>query len=855
MVSGVLAVVQTPLVQAASSAPSLVLHPVRQTADAVRSIASLNAVKALNGLSIASKAGAPGPTSLTATGTSDSGLQVTAAFPAMSLQAQVQALGSDQEMVPPDTQIAAGPSQEVEVDNAALSVWSPQGSLLDTVDLNTFFNVATGYHITDPRVIYDQLSGRWLVSATSFDQNGNSTVYLAVSQSGDPTQGWNIYQVAADTNGILYDQPKLGVSSSLIVISWDDYTHGTFSGAQTWVLQKSAALSGATLNSVGFGPSLTAFSIVPSISTTPTSTEWLVYNDSDPSIVESTGAPTIGVIAITGTPADNNVTWTQQNLPITPTRQPPPAVEPPGGQPIATNDSRFLSAIWQNGTLWTGGNDGVTPPGSSSEVSGARLIELSTTGANAVVEQDFTVAYPGVSLNFPAVTLDGAGDLFVGVTVSSANQYPSAAVFGQLAGSSPGTVTPLKVFSAGQADFSCTGGCATSSNGDRWGDYSGASPDPGHPHHAWVAAEFMGSAPKSVDWSTAAARVELVDPNRLASFHITASTSSVGVGQPVQFVITALNANGSPLSSFSGPVSLTSSDPSASLPSSLTWSSGTATISVTFNTPGAQTLTVSAGSISATSTPEDVVPLKAPVASGNFVQMSGQAPVFWDQAGVLYHVPDPAVFIGMGGQWNNIQTVTSFTGDTLGLPMVVPYPSGTVIQDQSTGQSYFLMAGVLHPLTDANPGSHPVVTVPALMPNWPIGPAVSGTGGYYPTGSLWRAANQSSVYVVSGGALHHIVSAAVFLGMGEHWNNIQVVSSLPPLPVAGPWSTPVPVLPTGALVRQAGTSAVYVEQNGVLRHIVSPAQFTALGFSWSAVDVLPSLAGSVFGPDLGSTGL
>ncbi|MGH9918638.1 MAG: choice-of-anchor Q domain-containing protein, partial [Nitrososphaerales archaeon] len=62
---------------------------------------------------------------------------------------------------------------------------------------------------------------------------------------------------------------------------------------------------------------------------------------------------------------------------------------------------------------------------------------------------------------------------------------------------------------------------------------------------------------------------------------------------PIQVTVTALNTNGTVDKGFSGTVSFTSTDSSAVLPASGTLTDGTGTFSVTFKTPGSQTLTAS----------------------------------------------------------------------------------------------------------------------------------------------------------------------------------------------------------------------------------------------------------------------
>lgn len=776
---------------------------------------------------------------------------VSTSFPTMSLFHQEQLIGSDQGMVPPDTQIAAGPSQVVETDNSNLSVWSPSGSLQHTTDLNKFFSVGGGSHITDSRIVYDATTGRWLMSSLSVNGTGGSKVYLAVSQTGDPTGSWNIYTVATSASQVM-DQPKLGVSSNLLVISWNSFQSGNFVGAETAVMDKNSALDGSSLSTQTFGPTSSVFSIVPAVSTTATNTQWLVYNNSDPQLPHSGSTPTVGLVALTGSPATNNLKWTQYQLPSSATQLPPPAVQPNSGQSLATNDDRFLSAVWQNGVLWTGGNTGIIPSGSTTEVSGLRLVQISTTSSTPTITQNFTVDSSGTSLFFPAVTMDGAGDLVVTATESSSSQYASAVAFSQPVGSSSDSVTPLQIYKNGKADFSCSGSCATASNGARWGDYSGASPFPGHPHHVWLAAEYAPTTASQGNWATAAALASVASPSVVTRFRVTAASSTASAGKPVNFMITALNSAGQPVTDFSSSVTISSSDSKATIPSTVSWSQGVATVPITFETGGNQTVTVTSGSVSNTSSAVDV---STTLPSGSFVRFNQSAPVFWVQQQTLYHIPSPAMFDQLGGRWGAVKTLTSSSGYTYGLPMALPFASGTMIEVSSSGTRYLDLAGVLRPVSSSvasQMGVSSTTTVSQLASQWPIGPALTKALSYWPTGTLFRVNHQGQVYVVVQGVLHHIASAAVFNGMGLQWGAIKTVSQLPGLPMGTNWTTVTPVFPSGTLVRVKNQAPVYYEQNGILRHVASATQFSALGFQWSSVHNVLSIGQAVIGKALGA---
>jgi ELWxxDGT repeat protein len=75
------------------------------------------------------------------------------------------------------------------------------------------------------------------------------------------------------------------------------------------------------------------------------------------------------------------------------------------------------------------------------------------------------------------------------------------------------------------------------------------------------------------------------------SLAVTATSTTPTAGQADSFTITALNADGTPDTALSGAVTVTSSDPKAVLPASVTLTNGTGQFSATFETAGPQSVT------------------------------------------------------------------------------------------------------------------------------------------------------------------------------------------------------------------------------------------------------------------------
>jgi hypothetical protein len=406
-----------------------------------------------------------------------------ASFPLMSLDAQVAALGPDQAAEPPDTMLAAGPTSLLETVNSNMSIWTKSGTRTALADLNKALPMPTGFSFSDPRVLFDTVSGRFFFSGVGFGLTFNSVVFLGVSKTSDPVGGFWVYKVAQTSNGMLHDQPKIGVNDDKVVISWNEFCcglFGVFRGAETFVFEKSTVLTGAVTPVFFVGPNLGQSSPVPAQSLSSTTTEYVTFNHST----------FTGVLAITGTPALNNVVITETDLAMPATSVPPKAVQP--GGTINTNDDRFLSSIWQNGVLWTTGNSGCIPSGSVTPRSCLRLVQVSTGPAIPTLMQAYDIGGAGIDVYYPAVTMDPGGDLFVSLSASNTSIFPSAVALEVAFGSPAGTISGASAFQVGAKKY----------GGTRWGDYSAISVDPST-GAIWAAAEYSATG-SARNWGTAA---------------------------------------------------------------------------------------------------------------------------------------------------------------------------------------------------------------------------------------------------------------------------------------------------------------------------------------------------------------
>lgn len=397
--------------------------------------------------------------------------QVLTTFPGLTL--------ADSHADPPDPDLSAGDGFVVEVVNGAIRVFGTDGSIKATYDPTTFFQSASG-DLTDPSIVFDSSSGRWFASILDA---GDGTIRVAVSQSGDPTGPWMVYDHAP---GACADQPTLGVSQTLVVIGYGGFSlpcrsqTGTYQGGGQLVYSKADLLAGVTAHFTAWDPN-PAFGPVSAVSSSP-----------DPATsLAQTASFYLLVITYTGVPSDTtSATETVAQIVVPDFTAPPPA-EQKDGAAIDTGDAQIRSGIEDpaSGTIWASANVGCTPPGDSTRRSCLRVLAVK---AGKVI-YDRSIGWPGGYLFYGRVAVDGNGNAVVVHGYSAADTFPSMGVF---AVASNGGLTPSEPIAIGNEAH----------GNARFGDYFGAAPDGSG--GVWVDGEVGAFVTGSgFDWGTTIAHV------------------------------------------------------------------------------------------------------------------------------------------------------------------------------------------------------------------------------------------------------------------------------------------------------------------------------------------------------------
>lgn len=406
-------------------------------------------------------------------------------------------------------------------------------------DPNDTSTCVNGVFPTDLRVFYDGDIDRWFVLQRSQDDDiyGNplssSHLYMAVSQTGDPTGTYNIY--VADTTSLenaacpcLEDYLQIGADQYGFYIAADEYniafpSFPFFADATIWGISKASLQSGAASpTAYRFSlPNLTGYEFAVQPATTPAhASHFLAAGGveffASTNFTFSTGnAVAIWAVSntsslATGSPAPILV---QIVVPTLFYAFPGIAVQPDGPRPnsggaplpfIDGGDTRALSLSYAGGRLHMTFSTSAADGNGNPVVGGAYLIfspSFRNSVLSASVLRQTYLVVNGLHLLRPSIAVNALGQGAIAATLVGPNLYPSAA-FVRI--DSP-FLTPSSIQIVGQGTLpedGFTGYFPPSAPVARWGDYSAAFT--AADGSTWMAVEYIGSRPVAgfANWDT-----------------------------------------------------------------------------------------------------------------------------------------------------------------------------------------------------------------------------------------------------------------------------------------------------------------------------------------------------------------
>lgn len=412
--------------------------------------------------------------------------------------------------LPPDTHIAVGPGlgtqgRVVMVTNHNFQIWDKLGNVIagptwirDVVP----FQLAAPF---DPKVLYDQHSGRFFIVTLEAQNSVESRIHIAVSNSGVPnnlTTDWTMFSALA---GVTFgnkdtwsDYPSIGTDADSLFITVNLFPDGGgfFAGVKIRVFDKAQLIAGTqSFNDIDID-----FDVIPLGTAQPAH----VYGSTDSGgfyLISRLTPDFYRMLHITGAPAAPVMTqavrqWTAGAFPINTN-----AEQQGSSVRLDTLSTRAMNAVYRDGHIWvcmTADPDGDT----RTEVVWQ---DIATNGGptNTSITQWGFINGTGTNpwTYMPSINVNDAGAVAIGYTQSSLTEFPGVYYITRdsTEPSDPFTTPTVALLGPGFYDSRFEG---DSSRDERWGDYSATVVDPTDDCF-WIANEFsIESAVGASAWGT-----------------------------------------------------------------------------------------------------------------------------------------------------------------------------------------------------------------------------------------------------------------------------------------------------------------------------------------------------------------
>jgi PKD repeat protein len=477
----------------------------------------------------------------------------------LSAAQEIAAFGSSDDLTPPDTTGAIGPSQYIAIVNSELAMYSRTDLSMvgSPVALTTFTG---GTSPCDPQIKFDPQSARWFYVALRCDGTTNTNqLYVGWSKTTNPpdltTASWCTFKLLSAPKTSLDDYPKLGLDASHLIIGSNLFnaSSGAFETAHILLAPKPSA---GTITSCGSTPTFTVFGSTASplmtragngaftpepatVADGSSSNGYVVASDLDDPTGDVSGSGLM--VWQVGGSASSPTLAADGDIAVSSFVVPPPVPQPaPSIDTLDSMDGRLTQAVAAADPN-AGGAEAVWTQHTIDGGTGGSVVRwYEIVPSTMTVRQSGTVSdAAGFAFNGAiAPTLTGGavidyntGGVTQTVEVKAQSRGPSATL-GEMF-----TPITLASSSAVDSDFSCPshGGTTFGDTSCRWGDYAGASVDPSNPNLVWGSNQVNGPLPAvsgDAQWAT---QTFALRPNLPPTASFTAAPNPATIGALVGF--------------------------------------------------------------------------------------------------------------------------------------------------------------------------------------------------------------------------------------------------------------------------------------------------------------------------------
>jgi hypothetical protein len=412
-----------------------------------------------------------------------------------------QALTDNNGPFPPDTMGAAGLSNVVTMLNTQVRIQTRSGTTVQTMTLANFWtstNIGSYTEVFDPRIVYDPYNNRWIACASVEPFSSNSGILVGVSLTSNPTNGWNLRRVKADSTSQRWaDFPMLGFNKDWIVVGanmWFTPTYGNaFDRSHFYVFNKTNLYAGNFTNPTLLADANTpiAGDEFPAVTLDNLATNLYLVQDLTGNYQSNGYLRTLTITGAIGSETLNNAGSTPNLLKVNatwdwnePNNQADFAPQLGLSVKVQNGDGGIGSLIYRNGFLWFA-HTAFLPAGGSPTHSAIQWYQVNPAlGITQLgrIEDTATTNYYG----FPSIAVNRFSDVLIGFSRFAGTQYVSANYAFRAFYDAQNTMRTERAFKTGEDSY----WKQDSNNENRWGDYSATAVDPVNDADFWTLQEY-----------------------------------------------------------------------------------------------------------------------------------------------------------------------------------------------------------------------------------------------------------------------------------------------------------------------------------------------------------------------------
>ncbi|MDA0285104.1 MAG: hypothetical protein O3B86_17275, partial [Planctomycetota bacterium] len=399
-------------------------------------------------------------------------------------------LVSDTNVIPPGTNGAVGPDHIIEMPNRRYVVYDKTtGTLVSSSTLDQFWidaGVTTSNTAFNPQVIYDPSVSRWISSSilrNAADPNnlGNSLL-LAISNTSDPTQGWQGFEFVGDLTGTTFNLGnQLGIDGDAVYVTTNNFPvpGGGPTTVSIYTFPKADLLTATPLIAnmsrfTGLDTALFGNVLQPS-------TEFDVPDGRAIFLgVDIAGSSRLVRTDVTGAGGAGATLGTPLDI-IVPAYSPASAARQPNGEvPLQTDSPSIRARVSEiNGRLWAVH----TVLDAANNSSAIRWYEIDES--TSAVLQTGLITDPNIDFLVPSIAVNSLNDVVIAFTASGPALNPSSYFVSGITVAGVTTFLSPAPAITGAGTYLLNGG-----QGNQWGNRSSTIFDPVDPARAWTFQEF-----------------------------------------------------------------------------------------------------------------------------------------------------------------------------------------------------------------------------------------------------------------------------------------------------------------------------------------------------------------------------